>query len=223
MVIRKRDGREVEFDENRIRNAIEKAFIEVDGIVEVKKNTKEIIDKVCEHISKLNKDLTVEEIQDIVEHKLMTSNRKDVAKAYILYRDKREVVRALKNRDDSILGIINGTNEYVKTENSNKNPTLIPTQRDYIAGEVCKDIARKYYIPKDIMEAHDKGLIHLSDMDYSPVMPMYNCCLINLEDMLQNGTVISGVKIDKPNSFSTACTIATQIITQVASSQYGLK
>lgn len=132
------------------------------------------------------------------------------------------MVREALKRDEGILSLINGTNDELKVENSNKNATLVSTQRDYIAGEVCKDLARKYdFIPKDVLKAHDEGLIHLSDMDYSPVMPIHNCELINLEDMLQNGTVINGVKIDKPNSFSTACTIATQIIVQVTSNSYG--
>ena len=222
MKVRKRDNTVVDFDRKRIEVAIEKAFVDVDGIIEIRENTKEIIGRICDHVEKLGEDLTVEQIQDIVEHKLMTSNRKDVAKAYMLYRDKRNMVRDMNKRDEGILSLIRGTNEDLLVENSNKNPILASTQRDYIAGEVCKDIARKYnFIPKDVLKAHDEGLIHLSDMDYSPVMPIHNCELINLEDMLQNGTVINGVRIDKPKSFSTACTVASQIVVQVTSNSYG--
>ena len=216
-MVRKRDGRLVKFDESRIVNAIQKAFIEVDGNLD-KENG--IIDKIVSYISNINKDFTVEEIQDLVENKLLTSSRKDVAKAYILYRDKRAVLRESRNRKENVLSIINNTNKALREENSNKNIKLLPTQRDYMAGESCKEISELYLTDK-IMKAHKDGIIHFHDTDYSPAMSMYNCCLINLEDMLQNGTNISKVKIDKPKKFSTACTIATQIITQVASNQYG--
>lgn len=218
MVVKKRDGREVEFDKGRITTAIEKAFVEIDGNLE-KENG--IIERIVSHIVCLNKDFTVEEIQDLVENKLLTSSRKDVAKAYILYRDKRRLVREALKRDNGILSLIKGANEELNSENSNKNATLVTTQRDYIAGEVSKDLVRRYnYFPKEVIEAHDEGLIHLSDLDYQ-LQPIHNCELINLEDMLQNGTVINGVRIDKPNSFSTACTIATQIVVQVTSNSYG--
>lgn len=215
----KRDKREVDFDEGRIRSAIEKAFMDVDGIIGEK--SVEIINKISEHIKGINKILNVEDIQDIIENKLMTSCRKDVAKAYMIYREKRALIRDSLKRDEGILSLIKGANEELNVENSNKNATLVTTQRDYIAGEVSKDLVRRYgYFPRDVIEAHDEGLIHLSDLDYQ-LQPLHNCEIINLEDMLQNGTVINGVKIDKPNSFSTACTIATQIVVQVTSNSYG--
>jgi len=216
----KRNGESVEFDKGKIKSAISNAFIETDGKLVNKSN--EIINRIADSIEGLNKELTVEEIQDIIENKLMSSNRKDIAKSFMLFREKARLVRESLKRDKGILSLINGTNDELKVENSNKNATLVSTQRDYIAGEVCKDLARKYnFIPDDVLKAHDDGVIHLSDMDYSPVMPIHNCELINLDDMLQNGTVVNGIRIDRPNSFSTACTIATQIIVQVTSNSYG--
>ncbi len=216
----KRDGSLVEFDRGKIILALSNAFKEVDN--ELTEDSVNIINKISDSITNSHKTLTVEEIQDMIENKLMSSSRKDVAKSYMLYRDKRNMIREMNKRDDGILSLIRGENEELMVENSNKNAILASTQRDYIAGEVCKDLARRHnFIPKDVMKAHDEGLIHLSDLDYSPVMPIHNCELINLEDMLQNGTVINGVKIDKPKSFSTACTVATQIIVQVTSNSYG--
>lgn len=215
----KRNGESVEFDKGKIKSAISNAFIEIDGKLDDKSN--EIINRIADSIEGLNKELTVEEIQDIIENKLMSSNRKDIAKAFMLFREKRKMVREALKRDEGILSLIKGTNGELNVENSNKNATLVTTQRDYIAGEVSKDLVRRYnFFPKEVIEAHDEGLIHLSDLDYQ-IQPIHNCELINLEDMLQNGTVINGIKIDKPNSFSTACTIATQIVVQVTSNSYG--
>jgi ribonucleoside-triphosphate reductase len=195
MQVTKRDGRKVEFDSIKIEKAITKAFIEIDGVVN--DSALEIINRICEQITSLKKDYDVEQIQDIIENKLMSSNRKDIAKAYMLYRDRRHILRESKKRKENILSIINNTNKTLREENSNKNIKLLPTQRDYMAGESCKEIS-ELFIPDRIMKAHKEGIIHFHDMDYSPAMSMYNCSLINLEDMLQNGTVISEVKIDKP-------------------------
>lgn len=226
MQITKRNGNKEEFQRQKIINAINKAFIEIDG--------KECEDEIPEEIASkielranLEKYLciNVETIQDWVEDALMQTERKDVAKAYIRYRYKREQERAiqsdLEERYKHLHLLVTGKDEESNKENSNKDTRIIPTMRDYIAGFTCRELATKVVLPKDIAEAHEQGIIHFHDSDYSPVMPMSNCCLINLEDMLQNGTVISGVKINKPHSFRTACTIATQVITQVASSQYG--
>lgn len=226
MQITKRNGNKEEFQRQKIINAINKAFIEIDG--------KECEDEIPEEIASkielranLEKCLciNVETIQDWVEDALMQTERKDVAKAYIRYRYKREQERAiqsdLEERYKHLHLLVTGKDEESNKENSNKDTRIIPTMRDYIAGFTCRELATKVVLPKDIAEAHEQGIIHFHDSDYSPVMPMSNCCLINLEDMLQNGTVISGVKINKPHSFRTACTIATQVITQVASSQYG--
>lgn len=157
----------------------------------------------------------------MVEDLLLKSLNFEVAKRYIRYRHERSLRRRKNTTDDRILSLIDYNNEEVKQENSNKNPQLIPTQRDYIAGEVSKDISRRMLIPEDIAKAHDEGIIHFHDMDYF-IHPMYNCCLVNLKDMLTNSTVISDTQIDSPHTFSTACTIATQIAAQVASNQYGL-
>lgn len=179
-----------------------------------------IVDEVCECLHMGNgKVVKIETIQDAVEEVLM-SYRFDVAKAYITYRYRRELARRSHTTDDEILSIIDYTNEEVKEENSNKNPRIIPTQRDYIAGAVSKDLTQRVFLPKEIVDAHNEGLIHFHDADYF-IQKCFNCDLVNLEDMLQNGTVISGTMIEKPHSFATACTIATQIIAQVASSQYG--
>lgn len=226
MQIAKRNGNKEEFQRQKIINAINKAFIEIDG--------KECEDEIPEEIASkielranLEKYLciNVETIQDWVEDALMQTERKDVAKAYIRYRYKREQERViqsdLEERYKHLHLLVTGKDEESNKENSNKDTRIIPTMRDYIAGFTCRELATKVVLPKDIAEAHEQGIIHFHDSDYSPVMPMSNCCLINLEDMLQNGTVISGVKINKPHSFRTACTIATQVITQVASSQYG--
>ena len=223
MNVTKRDGCEVEFDKNKIITAINKAFIEVDK--ELSNETIAISNNIADFVESRARDISVEEIQDIIEHKLMASKRKDVAKVYINYRYQKAQNRALQDnledRYEHLQKLITGRDEESNKENSNKDTRIIPTMRDYIAGFTCRELANKVVLPKDIAKAHEEGIIHYHDTDYSPVMPMTNCCLINLEDMLQNGTVISGVKINKPHSFRTACTITTQIITQVASCQYG--
>ena len=215
----KRNGEKVPFDSHKIYDAVLKAFNEVfpTHCDSNKVNSKLVATRVCERI--VEDVMSVEDIQDIVEDALMTYN-KAVAKAYITYRYKRELSRKSHSTDDEILSIIDYTNEEVKEENSNKNPRIIPTQRDYIAGTVSKDLTQRVFLPKDIVDAHNEGILHFHDSDYF-IQKCFNCDLINLEDMLQNGTVISGTMIEKPHSFATACTIATQIIAQVASSQYG--
>lgn len=222
--IYKRNGDLVSFDYKKIEAAINKAFIEVDG----KPSTalaSDIAFKIKLKAVTNNQPLSVEEIQDMVEEALMKSDRLDVARAYVRFRYKREQERLINNdleqRYQRLHKLITGEDEESNKENSNKDTRILPTMRDYIAGFTCRELAEKIVLPQDIAEAHQKGIIHYHDTDYSPVMPQTNCCLINLEDMLQNGTVISGVQIHKPHSFRTACTIATQIITQVASSQYG--
>ena len=219
----KRDGREVDFDKEKIKTAILKAFIDVDG--EESQYSKEKAREIAKYIDSIDDILQVEQIQDIVEEKLMSSNRKDVAKSYVRFRYDREKSRAvlsdLEERYEQVKRLVRGEDEESNKENSNKDTRIIPTMRDYIAGFTCRKMATDIILPKDISEAHNKGIIHYHDTDYSPMMPMNNCCLINLEDMLQNGTVISETMIEKPKSFRTACTIATQIIAQVASSQYG--
>ena len=220
MNVLKRDGRIVQFNKEKIINAILKAFLAVDSEITDYASIKaqNIADYIAS-ISTSKDELSVEEIQDYVERGLMSLKRKDVAKAYILYRKQRDNARQ-NTIDKTIDEIVNNSNEYWMTENSNKDAQLVTTQRDYVAGAVSTDIARRRILPQDVVEAHDTGLIHVHDLDYI-LQPIYNCCLINLEDMLQNGTIISKTKIDKPHKFSTACNIATQIIAQVASSQYG--
>lgn len=225
-LIIKRDGSLANFDKQRIINAINKAFIEVDGDILNEEIAQEIADDIEEMVNGFpNGSIEVEEIQDMVEDGLMDSERKDVAKAYIRYRYKRnqdrKIKKDLEERYNHLHLLITGEDEESNKENSNKDTRILPTMRDYIAGFTCRELAEKFVLPSDVVEAHKQGIIHVHDTDYSPVMPMSNCCLINLEDMLQNGTVISGIKIHKSHSFRTACTITTQIITQVASSQYG--
>ena len=223
MIVLKRDGRQVEFDRSKIFNAVYKAFEQLNKPSD---EATQIAGKIANEIEAGCKNgCSVEDIQDIVEKKLMASSHKDVAKAYINYRYQKGQDRALREnleeRYERLQKLITGRDEESNKENSNKDTRIIPTMRDYIAGFTCRELATKVVLPPDIAKAHEEGIIHYHDTDYSPVMPMTNCCLINLEDMLQNGTVISGVKINKPHSFRTACTITTQIITQVASSQYG--
>lgn len=222
MRIIKRSGQEVQFDGEKIKSAIEKANISVD---EVSKRLTEaqivsIVEGVVTDCENVGRAVHVEEVQDMVEHRIMKEGAFEVAKNYITYRYKRALIRKANSTDQQILSLIEVNNEEVKQENSNKNPTVNSVQRDYMAGEVSKDITKRFLLPPDIVEAHEQGIIHFHDMDYF-AQHMHNCCLVNLEDMLQNGTVISGTRIDKPNSFSTACNIATQIVAQVASSQYG--
>lgn len=220
MDVIKRDGRKVPFDKNKIKIAVIKAFLEVDG--EETQYAKDKAREIANHIeSTYTNDISVEEIQDIVVNKLMSSSRKDVAARYVEYRYRRKLVRESNTTDKTILELISGTSDYWNNENSNKNATLVTTQRDYMAGVVSEDISKRFLLPTEIIQAHDEGVIHFHDIDYFGQKALHNCDLINLEDMLQNGTVISGTMIEKPHSFSTACNIATQIIAQVASSQYG--
>lgn len=218
MRVIKRDGKITDFDENKIKVTISKANAEVN--VEERATDKEIQD-IITYIKDLSKEqINVEEIQDIIENKLMDFNRNLLSKKYIIYRYKRELARKTNTTDKSIRELLDGDSEYWNTENSNKNAVVVTTQRDYIAGETSTDITRRFLLPKDVIEAHDKGILHFHDADYF-AQRMHNCCLINLEDMLQNGTIINGVMIEKPHKFITASTIATQIILGVSSSQYG--
>ncbi len=221
MNIIKRSGEEQPFDVSKITAAITKA----NNTVEDKdKLSQQQIDDIGSHITdaceKLARSLTVEEIQDLVETQIMRVDAFEVAKNYITYRYKRSLLRQANTTDNRIISLIECSSEEAKEENANKNPTINSVQRDYMAGEVSKDISCRLLLPQDVVEAHRKGIIHFHDLDYF-AQHMHNCCLINLEDMLQNGTVISGTMIEKPHSFSTACNIATQIIAQVASNQYG--
>ena len=221
MKVIKRNGLEVDFNPDKIKNAISKANAEVEDKDKLDSiNIDHIVEEITVDCKLLDRAVTVEEIQDNVEESLVWHNAYRVARAYIRYRYDREKARNSNTTDDAILTLIERENEDVKQENSNKNPTINSTQRDYMAGEVSKDISKRYLLPKDVVEAHEAGIIHFHDADYF-AQHMHNCDLVNLEDMLQNGTVISGVMIDKPHKFSTACNIATQIIAQVASSQYG--
>ena len=209
----KRDGSEVDYNSEKIKMAILKA-----GFVK-----SETIEKIIKHIEyqlSLAEKLSVEEIQDLVEFGLMKSSYKPVAREYIRYRRQRELIRNSEKANESILKLIDNKNEYLKTENSNKNVSIASTQRDYIAGEVSKDISMRLLLPEDVVKAHKEGIIHFHDADYF-IQHIHNCCLVNLEDILQNGTVINGTLIEKPHSFSTACNIATQVAAIVASNQYG--
>ena len=221
MNVIKRNGREVPFNINKIIRAIQSANNEIERHNRItKEEIIEIANTVTHSCSQYGRAISVEEIQDMVENELIHSNKCDVAKHYIRYRYQQEIARRQNTTDSKILSTVNLENEEVKQENSNKNPIIIPTQRDYIAGEVSKDLTQRYLVPPEITDAHKKGIIHFHDSDYF-VQRAHNCDLVNLEDMLQNGTVISGTLIEKPHSFSTACNIATQIMAQVASSQYG--
>ncbi len=221
MKIIKRNGAEVAFDVSKIENAIRKANNEVSEDNRLKEEQIALIcKKVTALANDLNRAVNVEEIQDFVENQIMDQKAFAVARKYITYRYSRALVRKANTTDAQILTLIECNNEEVKQENSNKNPTVNSVQRDYMAGEVSKDLTRRMLLPREIVQAHDEGLIHFHDADYF-AQHMHNCDLVNLEDMLQNGTVISGTFIEKPHSFSTACNIATQIIAQVASNQYG--
>ena len=219
MKIVKRDGHIVDYDSDKIRVAIGKANNEVR---EKEKATKEEIEEIIKYIEDLNKKrILVEDIQDIIEEKLMEFDKYQLAKKYITYRYTRELVRKANTTDKSIKELIEGENEYWNNENSNKNAQVVTTQRDYLAGITSTDITRRFLLPEDVVEAHDKGIIHFHDADYFAQNALHNCELINLDDMLQNGTVINGVMIEKPHRFITAATIATQIILAVTSSSYG--
>ena len=221
MKIIKRSGAEVTFDPEKIIVAITKAN---ESVVPSSRMTPIQIKRIAEDVesaaANINRSLSVEEIQDMVEDQIMNQRAFDVARRYITYRYNRALVRKSNTTDEQIMSLIECNNEEVKQENSNKNPTVNSVQRDYMAGEVSKDITKRILLPPEIVSAHDQGLIHFHDADYF-AQHMHNCDLVNLEDMLQNGTVISGTMIEKPHSFSTACNISTQIIAQVASCQYG--
>ena len=221
MRIIKRNGAEVGFDITKIIIAVTKAN---EAVEEADRMTPVQIQRIAESVElqcqKMNRAPTVEEIQDMVEHYIMAHGAFEVAKHYITYRYTRSLVRKSNTTDDKILSLIECNNEEAKQENSNKNPVVNSTQRDYMAGEVSRDITNRILLPKDIVDAHNEGIIHFHDTDYY-AQHMHNCDLVNLEDMLQNGTVITGTLIEKPHSFATACNIATQIVAQVASNQYG--
>ena len=221
MKIIKRSGTEVRFDIKKIIDAIEKANSEVEDCKQLSlDDVKECAKAVETKCKAKGRILTVEEVQDLVENEIMEKHAFEVARKYITYRYRRALARKANTTDQQILTLLECNNQDVKEENSNKNPTVNSVQRDYMAGEVSKDITKRILLPKDIVEAHEQGIIHFHDADYF-AQHMHNCDLVNLEDMLQNGTVISGTLIEKPKSFSTACNIATQIIAQVASNQYG--
>jgi ribonucleoside-triphosphate reductase len=221
MKIIKRSGKEVAFDGSKIVAAIEKANHEVTDEKKLTEGQITDIERAVEkQCASLTRAASVEEIQDMVEDGLMKSGKYEVARKYITYRYKHALVRKSNTTDEQIMALIECSNEEVKQENSNKNPTVNSVQRDYMAGEVSKDITKRFLLPDDVVKAHEEGLIHFHDADYF-AQHMHNCCLVNLEDMLQNGTVISETMIERPKSFSTACNIATQAIAQIASSQYG--
>ena len=244
MKIIKRDGRIVPFEKGKIIDAVCAAFQEVDGsisdyaILKANNIADYVLEKAKEHKRQvyshweeipegdrfpLNRNdmyFTVEDVQDLVEKGLMATKRKDVAKAYILYRNERNQKRG-NLTDKTVLELLAGTNEYWKRENSNKDADTVTVQRDYMAGIVSTDISRRFLLDEDVREAHDEGIIHMHDLDYLAQNALTNCCLINLEDMLMNGTVINGIRIDPQHRLLTATTVSTQIITAVASSQYG--
>ncbi len=221
MKVIKRNGSEATFDPKKISSAITKANLSVAENFRISdEKIEEITKDITNAAKKAKRAFSVEEIQDLVEDALMGENAFNLARAYITYRYTRALARKSNTTDEQIMGLIEQENEEVKQENSNKNPTVSSVQRDYMAGEVSKDLSRRILLPQDIVKAHDEGIIHFHDMDYY-AQHMHNCDLVNLEDMLQNGTVISGTMIEKPHRFLTACNIATQIIAQVASSQYG--
>lgn len=219
MKIKKRDGSLVDFNKDKIINTISKAgYVDED----TKKQIAQDIEGLCHYLygDSYECAMGVEDIQDYVEHDLMLRHYADVAREYIRYRYKRELIRNTKGALSEVLDIVNLSNQDVNEENSNKNPVILSTQRDYMAGMVSKELSEKLLFPPDVMKAHKEGIIHVHDMDYA-IQKMYNCALLDMEDMLQNGTVINGTMIEKPHSFATACNIATQIMAQVASNQYG--
>ena len=221
MKIIKRNGAEALFDKSKIYAAVSKANDAVEPIHRIsREQIQDITDRVTSRCESLGRATEVEEIQDMVERELMALGAFTLAKAYITYRYTRDLVRKSNTTDERIMSLIECSNEDIKQENSNKNPTVNSIQRDYMAGEVSKDLTRRILLPPDIVKAHEEGIIHFHDADYF-AQHMHNCDLVNLEDMLQNGTVISGTLIERPKSFSTACNIAAQIIAQVASNQYG--
>ena len=221
MYIIKRNGSQVEFDNSKILNAISKANKEVIDKEKLSdEEIQEIVDDITKKCESLTYSLSVEEVQDSVEDAINERKKFVLGRAYSQYRFQRALQRQKNTFDTKIISLVNYDNEEIKQENSNKKPEIVSVQRDYMAGEVSKDLSRKYFIPDDVMKAHDEGIIHFHDSDYF-ANKLANCCLVNLEDMLQNGTILSNVMIDTPHSYSTACTIATQIMAQLASGQYG--
>lgn len=218
MKVIKRDGTIVPYDLEKISIAISGAFLDFDEEFDDISVLNSIDDELHSRGENL---IDIEDIQDLVEDTLLNFRYRQEAKAYIKYRYKRDLLRKANTTDKSIKELLNGDSEFWNKENSNKNAKWVTTQRDYIAGITSKDIARRFIFPKEVIEAHDEGIIHVHDMDYAAQNTLSNCCLINLDDMLQNGTVINGVTINKPHRLATAMTIATQIIAAVASSQYG--
>ena len=218
MKVIKRDGRKVDYDREKIVIAISNANKEVGGKDKISRADIEFITKYIEKLEKPT--MSVEDIQDIIERKLMEFGKFKLAKKYILYRDKHAMIRQANSTDETILGLIRNENKELAEENSNKNTVLASTQRDYIAGEVSRDLTRRILLPEKISKAHEDGIFHFHDADYF-VQPIFNCCLINIKDMLDNGTVMNGKMIESPKSFQVACTITTQIIAAVASNQYG--
>lgn len=219
--VKKRNGFIAPYDLEKISIAISGAFQDFDKEFEDIEVLNDIENRLKEFFFDKNEYAPIEDIQDIVEDTLLDHGYREEAKAYIRYRYKRDLLRKANTTDQSIKELLDGQSEFWNKENSNKNAKWVTTQRDYIAGITSKDIARRFIFPKDVVEAHDTGIIHIHDMDYAAQNTLHNCCLINLDDMLQNGTVVNGVTIDKPHRLSTAMTIATQIIAAVASSQYG--
>ena len=220
MIVMKRDGREDQYTKTKIHTAISKAIAEVTNGAGDNSLATVITNRLDSRYRKRKRAISVEEIQDDIETELMKEQAFDIAKAYVRYRYQHEINRNGSSIERKILTIVDGVNEEVIQENSNKNPTILSTQRDYMAGEVSREITNNTLLPKDILNAHEKGLIHFHDSDYF-VQRMPNCCLVNIEDMLQNGTVISDTLIEKPHSFSTACNVTTQAVAQIASNQYG--
>ncbi|MBR6861825.1 MAG: anaerobic ribonucleoside-triphosphate reductase, partial [Acidaminococcaceae bacterium] len=218
MKVIKRDGTTVDFDPQKIVVAIEKANAAVEEQCRISESK---IKEIAAYVQGKNRPrLLVEDIQDIVERQLQEAGKFDLAKAYIIYRYRRALVRKSNTTDESILTLIRNSNKDVMEENSNKNAIMASTQRDLIAGEVSKDLTRRVILPEKIAKAHDEGVIHFHDMDYF-IQPIFNCCLINIGDMLDNGTVMNGKMIESPKSFQVACNVMTQIIASVASCQYG--
>ena len=218
MKIIKRNGRAVDYDREKIKIAIEKANKEVR---QSERATKEDIDKIIGYIEEFGKKrMLVEDVQDIIEEKLMEIGKYELSKKYIVYRYTRALVRKQNTTDESILGLIRNENKELSEENSNKNTILASTQRDYIAGEVSRDLTKRLLLPEKIVKADEEGVLHFHDADYF-VQPIFNCCLVNIADMLDNGTVMNGKLIESPKSFQVACIVTTQIIATVASNQYG--
>ena len=218
MRVVKRDGRKVDYERNKIIIAIQKANDEVEPEEQI---TEEQMYNIVASIENRGADeMQVEDIQDIIEQKLMAARKFVLAKTYIIYRYSREMVRKANTTDDSIMSLIHNSNKDVMEENSNKNATIASTQRDLIAGEVSKDLTKRILLPEKIVKAHEDGALHFHDADYF-LQSIFNCCLINIGDMLENGTVMNGKLIESPKSFQVACNVMTQIVSSVASSQYG--